>query len=69
MIKFDPKYIKVLGLALSFPSLILSLAYCTYLLVENEIVSMAVGYSIFFIVIFNILWLMIRYALNKKDKP
>ena len=62
------KYLKLLALTISFPSTILFLAYGTYQLVEENIISRNVGFGIFFIVIFNILWLMVRYAFNKKNK-
>ena len=62
------KYLKVLGLAISFPSTILFLAFGTYKLVEEGIISLNLGFGVFFIVIFNILWLMVRYAFNKKNK-
>lgn len=62
------KYLKVLGLAISFPSTILTLAFGIFKLVEAGVVSKNIGFGIFFIVIFNILWLMIRYAFFKKDK-
>tara|TARA_B100000927_G_C16257908_1_gene386243 strand:- start:13 stop:216 length:204 start_codon:yes stop_codon:yes gene_type:complete len=63
------KYLKVLGLAISFPSTILTLAFGVFKLVEAGVVSRNIGFGIFFVVIFNILWLMIRYAFLKKDKP
>ena len=62
------KYLKVLGLAISFPSTILFLAFGISKLVEEGIINRSLGFGIFFIVIFNILWLMVRYAFNKKNK-
>jgi hypothetical protein len=61
------KYLKVLGLAISFPSTILTLAFGVHKLVDQGLVSRNLGFGLFFIVIFNILWLMVRYAFNKKN--
>ena len=48
-------------------STILILAYSVYELVQNNIVSKGWGFFLFFVVIFNILWLMVRYAFIKKN--
>lgn len=61
------KYFRVIGLAISFPGTILSLAFGVSKLVEYGLVSRNLGFGIFFIVIFNILWLMIKHALSKKN--
>ena len=61
------KYLKTMGLAISFPSTILILAYSVYELVQNNIISKGWGFFLFFVVIFNILWLMVRYAFIKKN--
>ena len=65
---FDKKYLKPLGIALSLQSTILGLAYFTYELINNGIISKGVGFTAFFLVIFNLLWLMVRYARNRKNK-
>lgn len=64
--KFEMKWMKVLGLALSLPSTILGLAWLAWYLVDAKILSSSVAYTIFFLVIGNTLFLIVRFS--KQDK-
>ena len=61
------KWLGALTIAMSIPSTVAVLVYGISLLVESGIVSMTFGYSIFFLVILGMLWLMVTYAVNKKN--
>ena len=61
------KWYGVLSIALSIPSTIGGLAYLVSILVERQMISSLVGYSLFFLVILSLLWLMVKYAFNKKS--
>lgn len=65
---FDKKWIQIIGMALSFPSMILIMALGTMELIKSGIVSRAVGWSIYILVIFNFIFLMVRFAFIKKKK-
>lgn len=64
----DKKWVTVLGLAMSLPSTILGTAYIAHLLVKEGYISKVVGFGAFFLVIANIFYWMIWYALKNKDK-
>jgi len=66
MIKFEKKYLQILGLAISFPSFILALAWGTHQIIKAGVLSPAVGWSIFFIAIANFIFLLIKFAFQKK---
>ncbi|TDJ05274.1 MAG: hypothetical protein E2O68_06750 [Deltaproteobacteria bacterium] len=66
MIKFEKKHLQILGLAISFPSFILALAWGTHELIKAEFFSPAVGWSFFFIVMANFLFILVKLAFRKK---
>ena len=66
MIKFEKKYLQVLGLAISFPSFILALAWGTHEIIKAEFLSPAVGWSLFFFAIANFIFILIKFAFQKK---
>ncbi|RLA63124.1 MAG: hypothetical protein DRQ88_08700 [Epsilonproteobacteria bacterium] len=66
MIKFEKKYLKILGLSLSFPSFILALAWGFHELIKVGFMSPIVGWSLFFLVIANFIFLLIKFAFQKK---
>lgn len=65
---FDKKWVQIVGMALSFPSMILIMALGTMELIKADIVSKALGWSIYILVIFNFIFLMVRFAFIKKNK-
>jgi hypothetical protein len=65
---FDKKWIQIIGMALSFPSIILIMALGTMELIKSGVVSRGVGWSIYILVIFNFIFLMVRFAFIKKKK-
>jgi len=66
MIKFEKKYLQILGLAISFPSFILALAWGTHELIKAEVVSATLGWSLFFLVMANFIFILIKFAFQKK---
>ena len=61
------KWLAVLTIAMSIPSTIAIFVYGVSVLVERGYVSKNVGYGIFFLVILGMLWLMVKYAVDKKN--
>jgi hypothetical protein len=61
-------WLKVLSLALGFPSLILGLFFLTDTLVKNKIVEFNVIIIIDLLIILSVLFLMIYYSSNKNKK-
>lgn len=59
--------IKVLGLALSLPSLVFALGWGMHKAVKIGVVSKPLGLIIFLAIIFNTFYLMVRYAAKKKN--
>lgn len=57
-----------MGLAMGLPSTILAVAVMAYKLVEAGLIEQWVGLLIVLVVIVYMFFLMIRYALYKKDK-
>lgn len=68
MIKLEKKWIKVVTLALGFPSIILFSAIAVSRLISLEIISKKIGIGFFFVIIFNSLLLMVWYAYKGKNK-
>ncbi len=66
--KFELKWVKVMALSLSLPSSVLVLAFLSYKLVENNIISAWLGYGLFFFIITDILVLLVFYAYKNKNK-
>ena len=61
------RWIAVLSIAMSIPSTVAGLVYGISVLVENNYISKELGYGTFFLVILGMLWLMVRYAIHKKN--
>jgi hypothetical protein len=61
------KYGAIVALALSLPSTILVVCYVAYTLHKKGIISEGFGLIIIVVSIFNILYLMIRYVLKRKN--
>ncbi len=59
--------LKILGLSLSLPSLIFFLGWLMHYSVSEGYVSKPVGLILFLAVIFNTFYLMVRYAIKKKN--
>lgn len=66
--KFEAKWIKLIALATSLPSSILFLAYLSYRLVQENIVSAWLGYGLFFFVVADLIFLIVYYAYKNKGK-
>jgi hypothetical protein len=64
-----PEILKVMGLALGLPSLVLGLFFGLYSLVEAKLISWTIALALIVIVIFNALILMVKYGMAKKNKP
>ena len=63
----NKKWLGVLSIALSIPSTIAGLVLLVNELVQQNIIDFTVGFLIFLLVILGMLWLMVSYALNKKN--
>ena len=61
------KWLAALTVAMSIPSTIAVLVYGISVLVESGYLSRSLGYGIFFLVILGMLWLMVKYAVDKKN--
>lgn len=57
----------VVAIALGLPSSILGLSFVFYQLVQKEILTQGVALGIFVVILANSLYLMVRYAISKKD--
>lgn len=60
-----PQIMKVLGLAIGLPSTILGIFFFIYYLIQEEIISTMLGLTLLVLVIINVFYLMIRYAIKK----
>lgn len=58
--------LKIMGLAMALPSTILGVTFGVYYLIENKVISQAVGLVIILTIVFYFFYLMIRYARSKK---
>lgn len=58
--------LKILGLALALPTTILSVGFGIFYLTEQNIISQGLGLGILLVVVGYFLFMMVRYALNKK---
>jgi hypothetical protein len=65
-LKIDRKWVKTLGLALSFPSTIFGAAASLFWAVGQGYISKLVAILVFLLVIGNILFLMVYYAFKNK---
>jgi hypothetical protein len=60
-----PNIVKILGLAIGLPSTILGIFFFIYFLIQEKLISTNVGLILIVLVIANIFYLMIRYAVKK----
>jgi len=67
-VKFDQKWLKVLGIAMSLPSTIFVTAYGSFKLSELGYLSKVQAVLLFLAIVCNMLFMMVYYALNKKNK-
>lgn len=67
--KFDSKWIKVMALALSYPSTILFLAWGLMELVREGVLGYGLAVVIFLLVVVNTIYLLVVYAFKNKNKP
>tara|TARA_B100000886_G_C20043416_1_gene334728 strand:- start:179 stop:388 length:210 start_codon:yes stop_codon:yes gene_type:complete len=65
----NKRWLGTLSIALSIPSTIAGLALIINELVDEGIIGLSLGFLIFLLVISGMLWLMVSYAFNKKNKP
>jgi hypothetical protein len=66
--KFDQKWVKVLGIAMSLPSTIFVTAYGSFKLSELGYLSKVQAVLLFLAIVCNMLFMMVYYALKKKNK-
>lgn len=64
--RIDPKWMKVVGLALGYPSTILACALLVMNLIESGVVSKGLGWGIFLLVVIQSLALIVWYTLKVK---
>ena len=64
---FDPRWAKVLGLALSLPTTILAMAWGVKELVDAGVLNWTWGIIIFLLVVGNTIVLMVLYAYRNKN--
>jgi hypothetical protein len=65
--KVKNSWLKIMGLSLSLPGLIFFCGWFMHYATSNGYVSKPVGLILFLAVIFNTFYLIIRYAINKKN--
>tara|TARA_R110000868_G_scaffold55424_2_gene172255 strand:+ start:10179 stop:10385 length:207 start_codon:yes stop_codon:yes gene_type:complete len=66
--KIQKKWIQVLGLAMSLPSLIFACAWFIFHLVSIDIITRGVGIIILLAIVVNTLVMMVVYALKNRSK-
>lgn len=66
--KIDPKWIRVVGIAMGLPSTIFALALVVMKLIEEGIVSRGLGWGVFILVVVQSLVLMVWFALKVNQK-
>lgn len=66
--KLDPKWVRVVGIAMGLPSTIFALALVVMKLIEEGIVSRGLGWGVFLLVVVQSLALMVWYALKVNQK-
>ncbi len=66
--KIDPKWIRVVGIAMGLPSTIFALALVVMKLIEEGILSRGLGWGLFLLVVIQSLSLMVWYALKVNQK-
>jgi hypothetical protein len=64
---FYKKNLKVLTLALALPSSILGVAILLMQLVKNEVINKNIALIFLVLIVFNTLYLMIRYVTKRKN--
>ncbi len=64
---WNPKWMKVLGLAMSLPSTIFVTAWGTMQLHEKKILTQTQAVLLFLAIVLNMLGMMVYYALKRKD--
>lgn len=62
-----PKYLKIMGLALSLPSLIIGISLGMYYLADAGYISMSVALILICLCLFQIFYLIVRYARKKEN--
>jgi hypothetical protein len=65
--KLEKKWLPVLSLGLGLPSMVFSLGVLTNYLVTEKVVSAALGYTLFFLLITYILGMISYYAIKRKN--
>lgn len=65
--KIPQKYIVITSLALSLSGSVLGLSYLMYYLAKEKILSKEIGFLILIVYIFYVLYMMVRYAVSKKN--
>ena len=63
----NSKYFVVLGLSLGLPGTIIGVFFLIYGLVENKVITWNIGLPILILVVVNTLYLMVRYAIKRKN--
>lgn len=64
---FDPKWVKIMGLAMSLPSTIFIMAWGTMQLHKLGYLTQTEAVLLFLAVVCNILFMMVYYAYKKKN--
>jgi purine-cytosine permease-like protein len=65
--KFDPKWIKIMGIAMSLPSTIFIMAWGSMHLHKIGILTQLQAVLLFLAVVCNMLFLMVYYAFKRKN--
>lgn len=65
--KFDPKWIRIMGIAMSLPSTIFVSAYGTMQLHKLGYLTQVQAVLLFLAIVCNMLFMMVYYAFKKKD--
>ncbi len=66
--KIPFKWVKVVGLALSLPSLIFVCAWTIFHFVDEKVITRGVGITILLAIVLNTLVMMVVYALKNRSK-
>ncbi len=67
--KIDQKWLKVTGIAVGLPGLIFTSAFVLFKLSEKNLLAKLHAIVIFLLIIFYSLFLLVKNAIHKKNKP
>jgi len=65
--RLNRNWLTVLGIALGLPSVTVSTAYVAYILVKEGLINKYLAFGIFFLILFQMIFLLVWYAKRPKN--